>query len=58
MQTPSPESIQVAKELSGTGWTFMLVSLAFVWVLTFWCFRKVLAGPAEIPDPVKDFHNA
>jgi len=24
------------------GWTFMLVSLVFVWGLTLWCFIKVL----------------
>jgi len=24
------------------GWIFMLVSLAFVWGLTIWCFLKVL----------------
>lgn len=58
MQTPSPEALKEAARLTPIGWTFMLASLAFVWVLTFWCFKKVLAGPEEIPDPVKDFHNA
>ncbi|MEQ1894002.1 MAG: hypothetical protein ABL998_15785 [Planctomycetota bacterium] len=58
MQTPSPETIQEAARLSPIGWIFMLSSLAFVWVLTFRCFKKVLAGPSEIPAPVKDFHNA
>lgn len=24
------------------GWVFMVGSLAFVWILTFWCFIKVL----------------
>ena len=24
------------------GWLFMIVSLAFVWILTIWCFYKVL----------------
>lgn len=27
------------------GWITMIVSLAFVWGLTFWCFRKVLQNP-------------
>jgi hypothetical protein len=28
------------------GWIFMLVSNLFVWVLTFWCFRRVLSIPS------------
>jgi len=24
------------------GWIFMVVSLAFVWGLALWCFRKIL----------------
>jgi hypothetical protein len=58
MQTPSPETVQEAARLSTTGWIFMFSSLAFVWSLCVFCYRRVLAGPAEIPDPVKDFHNA
>lgn len=27
------------------GWITMLVSLAFVWIGTFVCFKKVLADP-------------
>ncbi len=27
------------------GWTFMIVSVAFVVLLTFWCFYKVLTVP-------------
>ncbi len=55
MQTPAPEEVA---RLSTTGWIFMLSSLAFVWVLTLWCFRRVLAGPKQVPEPVKDFHSA
>ena len=29
------------------GWVTMLLSLAFVWGLTFWCFRRVLTAPPE-----------
>jgi hypothetical protein len=45
--------------LSGPGWIFMIVSVAFVTTLTLWCFYKVLTtsdGPP--PDPVQDFHSA
>lgn len=33
------------------GWVFMIVSLAFVWGLTGWCFYKVLTVPetTEVP---------
>jgi hypothetical protein len=40
------------------GWIFMLVSVGFVTVLTFWCFKRVLSAPKEPPAPVKDFHSA
>ena len=58
MQTPSPETVKEAARLSASGWIFMLASLAFVWGLCLWCFKKVLSGPPEVPAPVKDFHNA
>ncbi|MCY2960373.1 MAG: hypothetical protein NTY35_09425 [Planctomycetota bacterium] len=29
------------------GMLFMIGSLAFVWGLTYWCFRKVLTAPAD-----------
>jgi len=58
MQTPTPETAQDAVRLTAAGWLFMLASMAFVWGLAFLCFKKVLAGPQVIPDPVKDFHNA
>jgi hypothetical protein len=29
------------------GWIIMLVSLAFVWGLTGWCFYRVLTAPPE-----------
>ncbi len=31
------------------GWIFLLVSLAFVWGLTIWCFYKVLTFEEEKP---------
>ena len=40
------------------GWLFLVVSLAFVWILTLWCFYKVLSIREDPPDPVKDFHSA
>ena len=55
MQTPPPAE---AASLTAAGWAFMLASLAFVWVLTLWCFKRVLSGPKETPEPVKDFHSA
>ena len=33
------------------GWIFLLVSLAFVWGLTIWCFKKVLGGSKIEPPP-------
>jgi hypothetical protein len=35
-----------------SGWITMLVSLGFVWSLTFWCFRRVLSSPTEEKAPV------
>lgn len=55
MQTPQPET---AAMLTTAGWSFMLSSLVFVWVLTIWCFKQVLATPKPPPEPVKDFHSA
>ena len=42
------------------GWIFLVVSLAFVWTLTAWCFYRVLNLPADHPvaEPAKDFHSA
>jgi amino acid permease len=34
------------------GWIWMIVSLTFVWGLTFWCYRRVLASPQEEKTPV------
>lgn len=58
MQTPAPEMLQETARLSANGWIFMLASLVFVWGLTLICFKRVLRGPPDVPDPVKDFHNA
>jgi hypothetical protein len=29
------------------GFLFMVLSLVFVWGLTFWCFKKVLTAPPD-----------
>jgi hypothetical protein len=34
------------------GWITMIISLAFVWGLVIWCFRKVLQTPEEEQAPV------
>ena len=44
--------------LNALGWTFMIVSVSFVTVLTLWCFARVLGTPKEPAQPVKDFHSA
>jgi hypothetical protein len=36
-----------ARTMTLFGLLFMLFSLAFVWGLAFWCFRKVLTAPKE-----------
>lgn len=33
------------------GWTFLIVSLAFVWGLTGWCFYRVIVAPGDIVEP-------
>lgn len=33
------------------GWITMVVSLIFVWGLTFWCFKRVLVTPQEEKAP-------
>jgi hypothetical protein len=33
------------------GWITMIISLTFVWGLTFWCFRRVLTSPQEEKAP-------
>lgn len=33
------------------GWITMIVSLTFVWGLTFWCFKRVLTAPGEEKVP-------
>jgi hypothetical protein len=44
--------------MTTAGILFMTLSLTFVWGLALWCFRKVLAAPAEPPKQVEDFHSA
>lgn len=31
--------------MNALGWTFMTVSLVFVWSLTIWCYIKVMESP-------------
>lgn len=33
------------------GWITMIVSLSFVWGLTFWCFKRVLTGRGDEKAP-------
>lgn len=44
--------------MSALGWIFMLSSLAFVWGLTLWCFRRVLSAPEPPAEQIEDFHSA
>jgi hypothetical protein len=37
--------------MTAGGWVTMILSLAFVWGGTFWCFRKVLASPQDEKAP-------
>ena len=37
---------------------FMTVSVGFVVILTFWCFKRVLQAPKPPSEQVKDFHSA
>lgn len=41
------QSTTEATRLSAGGWALMIVSLAFVWTLVAWCFRRVLTAPAD-----------
>jgi hypothetical protein len=50
--------MEKAQALSPLGWTFMIVSVTFVAVLMFWCFKKVLSLPPEEKSTVKDIHSA
>jgi hypothetical protein len=38
----------------------MLVSVGAVWILTIWCYVRVLTLPPEedVPEPVREFHSA
>ena len=47
-----------AETLSTAGWIFMVLSVGFVTILTYWCFRRVLSLPPEEKDTVKDLHSA
>lgn len=50
--------------MTALGWTFMVLSLAFVWGLTGWCFYRVFTLPPEmppdeaVPEPAQDFRSA
>lgn len=36
--------------MTAGGWIFMLASVGTVWVLTFWCFHRVLTLPPNDDD--------
>jgi hypothetical protein len=40
------------------GWLFLILSLAFVWGLTIWCYVKILNLPTPPPEELQDFHSA
>ena len=33
--------------MNGAGWFFMLTSLALVWGVTIWAYKKLLSAPRE-----------
>lgn len=39
--------LKEAKPLTAGGWLFMLMSLAFVWILTLYCFKRVMSEKDE-----------
>lgn len=39
--------------MTAFGLVFMIASLAFVWGLAFWCFKKVLTAPQDDGHVVK-----
>ena len=48
--------------MTAAGWTFLVVSLSFVWGLAIWCFIRVLTAPPEteqeIAEELEHFHSA
>jgi hypothetical protein len=44
--------------MTPAGWVFLILSLAFVWGLTLWCFYQVLKVREEPPESVRTFHSA
>jgi hypothetical protein len=46
--------------MNAGGWIFFVVSTAFVWGLTIWCFYRVLSSPEvaeEMAEELEHFHN-
>lgn len=37
--------------MTTAGWIFLIISTAFVWGLSAWCFYKVFTVPDEITKP-------
>lgn len=33
------------------GWTFLVISLSFVWGLCIWCYRRVIRHPERFEPP-------
>jgi hypothetical protein len=40
------------------GWITLILSLAFVWGLTIWCFYKVLTAPEPPDEEFEHFRSA
>jgi hypothetical protein len=44
--------------MTALGWIFMIVSVSFVWILTIWCFYRVLSAPQPPAEEVQEFRSA
>ena len=57
LQAVTPES-RAAGGMDAFSWTFMLVSMASVSALTFWCFWRILRGREHFdPDGTGPAHT-
>jgi hypothetical protein len=52
---PLPRFIRLAEHgrrpMTTAGWIMMILSLAFVWSLVIWCYRKILRSPQKEEVP-------
>jgi hypothetical protein len=44
--------------MSVLGWMFMITSVSFVWLLSAYCYYRVLSSPEPPPEALHDFHSA